>query len=80
MLCLFRPVASAVFGQRVNPISTKGVDYAHHSTTSPLGFSDLATALHIQFEVEKRKGFAHKYIRKRNQMIKNLVTMRKRMF
>ena len=35
----------AVFGQTVNPISTRGADYAHHSTTSPLGFLDLATAL-----------------------------------
>ena len=34
-----------VFGQTVNPISTMGVDYAHHSTTSPPGFSDLATGL-----------------------------------
>ena len=25
------------FGQTVNPISTRRADYAHHSTTSPLG-------------------------------------------
>jgi hypothetical protein len=37
--------APPVFGQTVNPISTRGVDYAHHSTTSLPGFSDLATAL-----------------------------------
>ena len=37
---------SPVFGQIVNPISTRGPDYAHRSTTSPPpGFSDLATAL-----------------------------------
>ena len=38
-----------VFGQTVNPISTRGgADYAHHSTTSPPpGFSDLATGLNI---------------------------------
>ena len=34
-----------VFGQTVNPISTREADYARHSTTSPFGFSDLATAL-----------------------------------
>ena len=31
-------------GQTVNPISTKGADYAHHRTTSP-EFLNLATAL-----------------------------------
>ena len=35
-----------VFGQTVHPISTRGEDYAHHSTTIPPGFSDLATALY----------------------------------
>ena len=39
-------LAPPVFGQTVNPISTRGVDYAHHSTTSPPGFSDIPTALH----------------------------------
>ena len=34
-----------VFGQTVNPISTRGADYTHHSTTSPPGFSEFATAL-----------------------------------
>ena len=34
-----------VFGRTVNPISTRLTDYAHHSITSPPGFSDLATAL-----------------------------------
>ena len=38
-------IVSPVFGQTVNPISTRGADYAHHSTTSPPGFSDIATAL-----------------------------------
>ena len=37
--------APPMFGITVNPISTRGADYAHHSTTSPLKFSDLATAL-----------------------------------
>ena len=35
----------AVFGQTVKPISTRGADYPYHSTTSPPGFSDLATGL-----------------------------------
>ena len=38
-------LASQFFGRKVNPISTRGADYAHHSTTSPPRFSDLATAL-----------------------------------
>ena len=36
-----------VFGQTVNPISARGADHTHHSTTSPPGFSDLATGLII---------------------------------
>ena len=36
-----------VFGQTVNPISTRGADYTHRSTTSPFGFLDLATGLYI---------------------------------
>ena len=39
--------APPIFDSSVNPISTRGgADYAHHITTSPPGFSDLATALH----------------------------------
>ena len=34
-----------LFDQTFNPISTREADYAHHSTTSPFGFSNLATAL-----------------------------------
>ena len=34
-----------VFGQTVNHISTRGADYVHHSTKTPPGFSDFATAL-----------------------------------
>ena len=33
------------FGRSVNPISTRGGTISPPSTTSPLGFSDLATAL-----------------------------------
>ena len=49
-----RPVASGgaggarappVFGRTVNPISTRGADYAHHITTGRPGLSDLPTAL-----------------------------------
>ena len=34
-----------VFGRTVIPMSTREADYAHHSTTSPPGFSDLVTGL-----------------------------------
>ena len=40
-------LAPPVFGQTVNPISTRGADYTHHSTKSPSGFSDLVTALTV---------------------------------
>ena len=33
------------FGRSVNPISTRGTDYAHLITTGTPGFSDLPTAL-----------------------------------
>ena len=33
------------FGRSVNPISTRGTDYAHLITTGTSGFSDLPTAL-----------------------------------
>ena len=38
-------LAPPVFGQTVNPISTRGADFTHHSTKSPPGISDLATGL-----------------------------------
>ena len=34
-------LAPSVFGRSVNPISTRGVDYAHHITLAPLGFQTL---------------------------------------
>ena len=40
-------LAPPVFGQTINPISTKGADYGHPSTTSHLGLSDPATALPV---------------------------------
>ena len=33
------------FGRSVNPISTRGTDYAHLITTGTPGFTDLPTAL-----------------------------------
>ena len=38
-------LAPPVFGRSVNPISTRGDTLSPPSTTSPPGFSDLATAL-----------------------------------
>ena len=34
-------LAPSVFAITVNPISTRGADYAHHSTTSPPDFQTL---------------------------------------
>ena len=44
--------------QTVNPFSTRGTDYAHHSTTSPLGFLDLATALNYAHDFIETTLFA----------------------
>ena len=33
------------FGSSVNPITTKGADYAHHITASPPGFENPAASL-----------------------------------
>ena len=41
------PPPPLIVDRSVNPISTRGADYAHHSNTSPPGFSDLATGLQI---------------------------------
>ena len=38
-------MALSDFGRSVNPISTRGTDYAHLITTGTPGFSDLPTAL-----------------------------------
>ena len=53
-----RALAPPFFGQTVNPISTRGADYPHHSNPSPPGFSDLATGLHmvVQKSVTKLYG------------------------
>ena len=36
------------FGRSVNPILTRGSDYAHRNTTGTPGFSDLPTALQLK--------------------------------
>ena len=46
-------LAHPVLGQTVNPISTRGADYTHHSTTSPPGISDLATGLNSVFAINQ---------------------------
>ena len=38
------------FGRSVNPISTRGTDYAHLITTGTTGFSELPTALDYREE------------------------------
>ena len=38
-------LAHLEFGSSVNPIKTRGADYAHHITASPPGFENPAAAL-----------------------------------
>ena len=38
-------LAHLEFGNSVNPITTRGADYAHHITASPPGFENPAAAL-----------------------------------
>ena len=38
-------LAHLEFGSSVNPIKTRGVDYAHHITASPPGFESPAASL-----------------------------------
>ena len=38
-------LAHPEFGISVNPITTRGADYAHHITASPPGFENPAAAL-----------------------------------
>ena len=53
-----RGAGGASFGQTVNPISTRGADFPHHSNTSPPpGFSDLATALVVELLHRERKNY-----------------------
>ena len=44
--CAGCAMAHPDFGRSVNPISTRGTDYAHLITSGTPGFSDLPTALH----------------------------------
>ena len=37
------------FGSSINPITTRGADYAHHITASPPGFENLAASLFSHF-------------------------------
>ena len=41
----FWALAHPEFGSSVNPITTRGADYAHHITASPPGFENPAAAL-----------------------------------
>ena len=38
-------LAHPEFGSSVNPISTRGADFAHHITACPPGFENLAASL-----------------------------------
>ena len=40
-------LAHPEFGSSVNPITTRGADYAQRITASPPGFENLAAALHL---------------------------------
>ena len=39
-------LAHPEFGSSINPITTRGADYAHHITASPPGFENPAASLH----------------------------------
>ena len=41
-------LAHPEFGISVNPITTRGADYAHHITASPPGFENPAAALPLE--------------------------------
>ena len=41
------------FGSSVNPITTRGTDYAHRITASPPGFENPAAALRLTFDYSK---------------------------
>ena len=40
-------LAHSEFGSSVNPITTRGADYAHHITASPPGFENPAASLRL---------------------------------
>ena len=41
-------LAHPEFGSSVNPITTRGADYAQHITAGPPGFENLAASLYFQ--------------------------------
>ena len=41
-------LAHPEFERLVNPITTRGADYAHHITASPPGFENPAASLHMK--------------------------------
>ena len=45
-------LAHPEFGCSVNPITTRGADYALHITASPPGFENPAASLHVLIGVE----------------------------
>ena len=46
-------LAHPEFGSTVNPITTRGTDYAHHITASPPGFENPAAALNYRLMIMK---------------------------
>ena len=48
-------LAHPEFGNSVNPIPTRGADYAHRITASPPGFENLAASLHFAVLILKGK-------------------------
>ena len=50
-------LAHPEFGSSVNPITTRGTDYAHHITASLPGFENPAASLYIHCPL-----FIHRYI------------------
>ena len=45
-------LAHPEFGSSVNPITTRGADYAHHITASPPRFENPASSLHYLISTE----------------------------
>ena len=52
-------------GRSVNPVSTRGADYAHHITTGSSGFPDLPTALNPNeiYDVSRKRNDLLIYLR-----------------
>ena len=47
------PLVPPVFGRSVNPIPTRGADYAHHITTIPPRFFDGAASLPVKYRYDR---------------------------